>query len=289
MNNIIKPKDYHNAVSKLRYFFEEKGFIEVPTQCRLSILAACEDPTTIATYNYAGQVWPAIQTGQMILEEELLKAPDSLGFYCLTTSYRNEANPIPGRHDLIFPMFEFEFPGNMSDLFLFERELLEYLGFGNRYTFPEGKYSEVAELYGVKELEAEHETKLWVDQGPVFFLTDFPQYTSPFWNMKKNGEFANKIDVILYGIETIGSAERSTNIDEMRDLFHTISDGMYADILYSQFGKDRVEKELEAFLSYPMIERVGGGMGLSRLIRALKLLEEGNPFFKEPEDVKLAD
>ena len=282
----INSKDYHNAVSKLRHFFEEKGFIEVPTQYRLSILAACEDPTTIATYNYAGQVWPAIQTGKMILEEELLKAPDSTGFYCLTTSYRNEPNPIPGRHDLIFPMFEFEFPGNMVDLYIFECELLEDLGFGNRYTFPRGKYSEVAELYGVKELEAEHETKLWVDQGPVFFLTDFPQYTSPFWNMKKNGEYANKIDVILYGMETIGSAERSTNVDEMRDLFHTISNGMYADILFAQFGKERVEAELNVFLSYPMIDRVGGGIGLTRMIRALKLLEEGNPFFNEPEEDK---
>lgn len=277
MSLLLNPKDYHNAVSKLRHFFDEKGFIEVPTQCRLSILAACEDPITIATYNYAGEVWPAIQTGQMWLEYELLTTPDVPGYYCLTTSYRNESNPIPGRHDLIFPMFEFEFAGSIVDLFLMERELIEYLGLvPTRYSIPTMRYDEVAEKYGVHELKAEHEEMLHKDYGPVFFLTDFPQYTSPFWNMKKNGDFANKIDVILHGIETIGSAERSTDPDEMREMFHTISDGMYADILFSHFGKERVEKELNDFLSFDFFPRVGGGIGLSRLIRSLKLAEKGN-------------
>lgn len=271
----INPKDYHDAVKKLRYFFEEKGFLEVPTQSRLSILAACEDPRTIATYNYAGNVWPLPQTGQMWLEYELLRNPEASGFYCISTSYRNEPNPIEGRHDLIFPMFEFEFKGNMSNLFLLERELIEYLGIvDSRYKVPSFRYDEVADKYNVKELEAEHEERLWKEHGPAILLTDFPQYTSPFWNMKKNGNFANKIDVILYGIETIGSAERGTDPDEMNYLFHTISNGMYADILYAQFGRDRVEEELNNFLSFDFFERVGGGIGMTRMIRALKLLED---------------
>lgn len=271
----INSRDYHNAVKKLRHFFEEKGFIEVHTQSRLSILAACEDPTTISTYNYAGNLWPLPQTGQMWLEYELLRNPEASGFYCISTSYRNEPNPIEGRHDLIFPMVEFEFSGTMVDLFLMERELIEYLGLAEtRYSIPRIRYDEAAKKYGVKELEAEHEEMLQQDFGPVVFLTDFPQYTSPFWNMKKNGEFANKIDVILYGIETIGSAERSTDPDEMRHLFHTISDGMYADILFAQFGKERVQKELETFLSFDFFPRVGGGIGMTRMIRALKLAEE---------------
>jgi len=272
--NHINPKDYHNAVKKLRYFFEEKGFLEVPTQSRLSILAACEDPRTISTFNYAGNVWPLPQTGQMWLEYELLRNPQAEGFFCISTSYRNEPNPIEGRHDLIFPMFEFEFKGNKANLLLLERELIEYLGIvETRYSIPTFRYDEIAHKYKVKELEAEHETRLWEEHGPAILLTDFPQYTSPFWNMKKNGEFANKIDVILYGIETIGSAERGTDPDEMDHLFHTISNGMYADILYAQFGKDRVEKELDDFLSFDFFERCGGGIGLTRMIRALTLSE----------------
>ena len=40
-----------------KFFKEVKGFREVHPQNKKSILAACEDPKTIATYNYEGQIW----------------------------------------------------------------------------------------------------------------------------------------------------------------------------------------------------------------------------------------
>ena len=48
---MIDPKEFDEVVSVLRSFFKTKGFIEVHTQSRLSILAACEDPKTISTYD----------------------------------------------------------------------------------------------------------------------------------------------------------------------------------------------------------------------------------------------
>ena len=39
----INPLDFHTVTKKLREFFEHKGWVEVHTQSRLSILAACED------------------------------------------------------------------------------------------------------------------------------------------------------------------------------------------------------------------------------------------------------
>lgn len=269
--NLIDPREYHFTTGKLRNFFEGRGFIEVPVQHRLSILAACEDPRTIAAFHYAGSMWPLPQTGQMWLEYELLKRPDAAGYYCISTSYRNEPNPIEGRHDLVFPMFEFETAGTMKDMKCLEEELLEHLGFGPSSQYHAKDYKGLMRRYKVKELTAEHEGMMLDDFGPVVFLMRFPQHTSPFWNMKKVGDTANKIDVILHGIETIGSSERSTDPDEMRDLFHTISGGMYADILYAQFGKDRVEEELERFLALKFFSRFGGGIGITRMIRALKL------------------
>ena len=59
--------DFGKVVNKLREFFNSQGFVEVHPQSKLSILAACEDPTTMATYNYNGLVWPLPQTGQMWL------------------------------------------------------------------------------------------------------------------------------------------------------------------------------------------------------------------------------
>jgi len=262
---------YSKAANALRSFFLEKNFVEVHTQDRLSILAACEDPTTIATYNYMGEKWPLPQTGQMWLEYELLQNPNLEGVFCLSTSYRNEQNPIPGRHDMIFPMFEFESKGTLEDLRELETELCEYLGFGEREKFVYKSYNDLAKYYNTSELTSEHELRMNDDFEEVVFLEHFPQSTSPFWNMKKNKEYAHKIDVILHGMETIGSAERSTERDEMREQFHTISDGEYAGTLYNIFSKKRVEEELEEFLAFDFFPRFGGGIGMTRILRALQL------------------
>ena len=72
-------------------------------------------------------------------------------------------------------------------------------------------------------------------------------------------------------METIGSAERSSDTTEMREMFHTISDGMYADLLFGTFGKDRVTKELDDFLQLDFIPRVGGGIGMTRFIKAMNM------------------
>lgn len=284
--NLIDPKDYHYAIDKLTVFFKDrKFFMETPTQHRLthplSILAACEDPWTLATFTYGGMSWPLPQTGQMWLEYELLTKPDNQGYYCVSTSWRKEPKPKPGRHDLIFPMFEFETHGDINTLKKLEISLLNFLGFKkleelDENIFPSpanpiGTYKHIAEKYKTDEIKDIHEEMLWKEYGPVFFLTQFPEHTSPFWNMKRNGNYANKIDVILYGIETIGSAERGVNPEEMRGLFHSISNGGYVDRLYSEFGKDRVEQSLEQFLSLKFFPRCGGGIGITRLIRALKM------------------
>jgi aspartyl/asparaginyl-tRNA synthetase len=251
-----------------------RGFQEVHTQNRLSILAACEDPTTVATYEYAGEVWPLPQTGQMWLEYELLNNPNVPGFFCISTSYREEKNITEGRHDIIFPMFEFEFPGNIKDLEVMERELCEHMGFGNKHSIVDKDYLEWCEyfdLYNGEELSHQHEEdmcKRW--QGRVCMIKNFPNYTSPFWNMKQNGDgTAAKIDVIIAEQETIGSAERSSDPKEMRDQFMSISDGMYADLLFEKFGQERVEKELDKFLGLDFFPRVGGGIGITRLLHAM--------------------
>ena len=288
MTQLIDPTEFSTVVKRLRSFFDNLNFQEVHTQNRLSILAACEDPTTVATYNYNGKIWPLPQTGQMWLEYELLTKPDLQGCYCVSTSYRQEQDPKEGRHELIFPMFEFEAPGDFNDLLKMENDLCTHLGFKcdhgrapyDDLDFPGGLYQSVLAKYTGPELDAGHEEEMYKEYGDVFFLTKFPESTSPFWNMKlgetdvkKTGKLANKCDVIIGGMETIGSAERSSNTDEMREQFHTISDGGYASLLYDLFGKERVEAELEEFLSYDFKPRYGGGIGITRLIAGMKRAE----------------
>lgn len=248
-----------------------KGFLEVHTQNRLSILAACENPHSIASYDYCGNVWPLPQTGQMWLEYELLSKPEVPGFFCVSTSYRNEKDPIKGRHQRVFPMFEFEMHGGIKELIELEIELLEYLGFGKAEYFIHKNYEDIAKKYNVGIIEAEDELRIQQEYGDVFFLENFPERTNPFWNMKRSGDTANKVDVLLHGIETIGSAERSTDPVAQRDSFYTIEDGNYAEKLFELFGKERVEAELEDFLSFEFFPRSGGGMGVPRMIRAFEL------------------
>jgi aspartyl/asparaginyl-tRNA synthetase len=154
-----------------------------------------------------------------------------------------------------------------------EEELLEFLGFGKKGSFKGGDYIDVAKSHNKKILENDDEEKLYKDHGSVFFLKNFPTYTSPFWNMKigDNKDTANKCDVILCGQETIGSAERSCDPNVMKEMFDTISDGGYADILYKKFGKERVDKEMKEFLSHDFVPRYGGGIGVTRMIRAMKM------------------
>jgi len=332
----------------MRDFFIKRNFIEVHPQSAQSILAACEDPETISLYNYAEQIWPLPQTGQMWLEHVLLDDPTIDGCFAVTTSFRNEPNPVPGRHNLIFPMFEFESKGNMNDLIKMEKDLLEYLGFekqkmlvekknptdyeriekerikhsqnkfnikvgetilnnlsnqimdytnGEMYTtpsatptshldphlsihnyvgsydYPTGNYEDIAKKYQVTELEHEHEQRLCDENGSVYFIKNFPIETSPFWNMKMDGNISKKVDVILEGHETIGSAERSCDTERMEEMFYTISDGGYAKILFDKFGEERVRRELDEFLSKDFIPRYGGGIGMTRMIRAMEKCE----------------
>jgi aspartyl/asparaginyl-tRNA synthetase len=274
---------YNSLVQKLREFFLEKNFVEVPTQSRLSILAACENPHSVSTFEYNGEIWPLPQTGQMWLEYELLKNPTWEGVFCVSTSYRAEKNPIPGRHELIFPMFEFESKGKYKDLILLEKELLEYLGFGSPV---EMDYNKTCKEYGdVSILENEHESKMWCEVSHCVSLQNFPLRTNPFWNMQnQKDDIFNKVDIILYGQETIGAAERSCDIDSMRKMFYTIENGGYSEKLFELFGKERVEKELEEFLKFDFFPRFGAGIGLTRLARAMELLQKQNQEQLELQD-----
>ena len=111
----------------------------------------------------------------------------------------------------------------MEELASLEADILKHLGFAEPVVV---EYDAVcAEYGGVPILEDEHESRMWKEKGPIVSLQMFPERTSPFWNMRcaqrdlsGNGLY-NKIDVIMYGQETIGSAERSCDTEEMRKTF----------------------------------------------------------------------
>lgn len=262
---------YDHTISKLRKFFKEiKGFTEVPTQSRLSIMSACEDPSTISTFKIGGVKYPLIQSSQMQLEYELLTKPDLKGVFCLTTSYRDEKSPIKGRHDLVFPLIEAESHGGMEEMKKIQTEMLIYMGFDEPY---ELQYEDACEYYGVSILESEQEEAMAKDYSQCISLQMFPERANPFFNMNySHDDLYEKIDLILAGQEATGSASRSCDPDLMMDKFISISDGQYAQTLFDHFTKKRVMDELESYLKLSFFPRYGMGVGVTRLCRALKLL-----------------
>lgn len=186
--------------------------------------------------------------------------------------------PLTGRHDTIFPMFEFECHGGTNALIQIEKDLLERLGISGTLGFsgnyPEKTYDHVAQKYNVDRLEHEHGDAMDDDYGHVLFLKRFPNTTLAFWNVKqchKDTNTAHQVDVILHGVKTMGSAALSCDAEEMRRRFYNISDGKYAKILFSQFAKKRVKKEFEDLLALSFFERCGGAISVTRMIRAMQL------------------
>jgi aspartyl/asparaginyl-tRNA synthetase len=269
--DFVDPFEYSEAIQKVREYYYANNLVEVDTQTRRSILAACEDPSTITKYEYEGQIWPLPQTGQMWLEHERMTYPDVPGFFCETTSYRQEPNPVPGRHNKQFKMSEAEINGGLEELIKFQEGLLTHLGYDPK-KFVRVDYEEMCKKYNTTTIEHEHELMLYRDYGPTVWLCRFPERANSFWNMKRDkDQYSLKVDVIMSGQETIGSAERSCNVDEMRHDFYRNSGGMYAKTLFNHFGKQRVEDELHKYFEHKFYQRSGYGMGMTRLIRSMKM------------------
>jgi len=337
MSSHLKPVDFHNCVSRMRAFFISRGFIEVHPQSTQSIFAECEDPKTISAYRYGKDCidetveidWKLPKTGQMLLDHTMINNPTIngcfviTGCYTKTSSYHNKLDMIPGCHETVFPMFEFESKGDMDDLVGLEKELLYSLGFEiniehknaqisqkrkqdlglsskgalfhgisdgageswprreyyNKFKtqydwmsyYPEGDYTDVADIFNVEEIGDNEKKVLCDEEGAVFFLKNFPRHTLPFWNIKMEGDIAKKVDVVLHGQETIVSAEKSCDKGEMRDMFGCVSESGYDNILYDKFTKDQIDREFSAFMEKDFFPRYSGGIGITRMIRALKM------------------
>ena len=268
---MYKPEEYDYVLNKLRLFFREaKGYIEVDSQKDLSILAACENPHSVARFKFTGNIWSMPQTNQMRLEHYLLNNPEWEGCYSITTSYRDERDEdmIESRHLRSFTMFEVESHGDYQTLLKTLTELLTFLGFEDAPLHLD--YKVIASMFKSPTVEAKHEMKIGED-SPVVFLKNFNKESNPFFNMKQDGDIYKKCDVLLAPVgETIGCAERSCDVDEMRHNFLNQSDGKYAQTLFDKFGESRTMDELEDYFSNTFIPRWGFGIGMMRLISAMK-------------------
>lgn len=266
-------------MKKIRAYFEENGLTECNLNTVPSILNACEDSSNMQTYWWNGVKYAQNQTTQVFLEYlQLLEGHKSKGYYNVGVSHRIEVNPVPNRHapNGKFILIDVESDWDQRGLINFQKGLLRAIGIHPWHgaDYPEITYKEACLKYGVDEISHEEEKKLCHDfNSPAVFLTNFTLSSNPFWNMKREGDIALKVDVIIgksSPMEIIGSAERSCSVSEMREMFYSIDDGKYCQKLFDEFGRERVEKELDQYLSLDFKQRAGMGIGLDRLIFACK-------------------
>lgn len=266
----IDPAHSNYVMKILRKYAESRGWYEVLLQHWLDRLSACEDPKTVAKVKFCGETFSMPQTCQMRQEQVLLGMKKPQGMYHLTYSYRAEPK-IGERRKRAFPLFEFEVPAKKNgylELIQTCKEMLQALGFTQFHTI---SYQTACKRYGVSRITDKEEALLEKDFGQVVFLVYFP-IDETFFNMKHDPSqpgYAFKLDVIVGGQETIGSAERAVSVEEMRKEFYASSNGEYYKKLCEEFGKENVDREFENYLLFIFIARYGGGIGLTRLIQAM--------------------
>ncbi len=311
----VTPREYHLVKNALNDYARcTLGLTEMPPVPTLELarLAACEDPDTIVGVKLPKndvvggdevEDFPLPQTGQMAMEYLLLRYPYHRGFYTNTVSWRSEMHPTPGRHRRQFNMFEMEWWTSLNGMIDTQSDMFKKLGLKPPSSealanmpkaflprtvggFPEARYLDIAKHYDVKVLENEHEKALYDDFGsPVFFITHFPDYSNPYWNMKASTDEEGimlKTDGILCGIESTGGAEREVD-PNMYKRFLTQSDGQYRVKLYEKAGgKEAIDSEVADYLDVVKEynartdvlgnrPRSGFGSGLERIVRALKV------------------
>lgn len=272
----INPYHYDKLIKKCREFLQSRHVVECYLNNRQSILSACESPQSVVPFSYRGLSYALPQTSQLWLELVILSESQSQTdwFYNVTTSFRNEENPVKGRHDVIFNMLEIEGPVDFDQMIEFQKDFLQWLGFGDKQNYVEVDYMDMCQKYGVDELTHEHEYLMGEEYGRVVFLKYFPEEES-FWNMKRcGGKLVKKVDVLLGSpnvktMEVIGSGERSIDVEQMRQSFLSQTNGEYSQLLYDKFGQERVNQELDEYLSLPMFTRSGMGIGLTRLMSVM--------------------
>lgn len=196
------------------------------------------------------------------------------GYFAHNTSTRNESRAGDGRREFKFPLTEFEFinqseESGFDELAEFISKLLVHLGFDAPKLV---EYEDECKKFGVEFIEDEEEQALCDKYGSTVLLGKFPLRSDPYWNMRHagNGIF-DKIDVIIHGFESAGTAVRSCNVDEMKKNIHLQDSGNYIQAMYNHFGKERVDDEINEYTDYKFVPRCGGGLGMSRIIRGMKI------------------
>ncbi len=311
---MISLSEYQYVVFKLRHFLKNYySFEEINQPNHPNYLATIEESDTLFQWNAAVDAeMNRLGNREYWLELELLKKSDRTGLFCIT----NYCQPLPQvKNDLKndkaaladkYWVVEFESKGGIVDLIGFVTDLLQYLGL---YSPRKLLYEDMCSRYKTSLLKPVHELLMQQEYGNCLSLEQFPERTSPYWNIQPQNEVVNyqagsmdhqreqihdqdiknstvncydyyfecvkdpvynKVDVLLYGMTTINSGTRNNNQTELLEKFRQYAEGQYARRLFHEFGESTILNHLDDYLSLPRFPHFGGTIQLSKLVRALR-------------------
>jgi len=238
----ISNKQYHYVINSIRLYFIEQGLIECCSQDKFPILSSCDE-----SFN---------TTHQFYLEYELLNNDSVTGYFCV--------NNLNNEHTNSIPTVEFVINGDITVLEIFVRDLLVYLCYHNisKYNIKDYVYITDKLNTQVNYLSNTVKQKIYTKFGAVFLLKNYPFNTSVHWTIKDNitNKTYNKLVAILSGYESIISYEISSNKNDMRNHFDSMS--------YNTCSEE-INRELEQYLSQSFTTRSYGKIFALEIIASM--------------------
>lgn len=253
-------KKYHSVVTLVREFFSDRDFVEADIQSKVSLLSGFLNIDNIVTFHHKGRIWPVHSSNMLELDKWFLSNMDNVGdgVFCTTHSY--------SKNGKIRPLIEFEFNGHYKDAVNFVLEFTDFLGFEEDYIL---QYDEICEHYSETDITNALKNNLREDFGNCCIIVDPPAVDDEvYWNVKVDDKMTYNIDCILCGNVAIQSRELETDVDVMKTRFLAHPDYQK---LVNTFGKNRVNSEIENYLSLDHFVRIVGRIDMKLLEHSMSI------------------
>jgi hypothetical protein len=250
----LKIKRYDKFIKKVRGFFRDRKFIEVPEMVH-TITGSCEyDPTKLVICKKNGMIQGLPQSNLKWIQHLLHRFNHGGGgVFMLGTSY-NKTN--------ISPILDFAAYGTFEDLIELLTEFCVYMGFDKKDIL----FHNPMDINILKESEC-----LKFKDKKCMITTGLDKlYNKYFWSYKLVDKQYKIASVILNGESVILGGERHANVSKMMYDVYTLDNGDYIDMLYQLFSKKRVDDELLKYTNIKLVLRFGATINLERLFEKIQ-------------------
>jgi hypothetical protein len=232
----------------------QQGFSE-PKQTTARNVLEVKDPKTLRFTNTRLGLVMVPQTARVRLQEQLLAPNTFRGVFCRS----DDESTI-----------EFALKEGADTLLTFLKTLSSRL-FGRIPT--QLTYDDVTTHFAAPDINESIETQIG-QEWPCCIITDFPERSDPFWNVKRiGGEPARgcfaQFELFARGHRVVSSAELSCNPTEMRDRFENMQGGEFKKGVLGKL-RDEFSARFDQYLRNKFKPISGGTIDIIKLANALK-------------------